>query len=68
MQLVLGNWANFQLHVSHATENQLHKTVAKCQISSSGVQNTSLVDLLLNKGVVDSHSLHKISLISEGGA
>jgi hypothetical protein len=25
-----------------------------------GVQNTSLVDLLLNKGVVDSHSLHKI--------
>jgi hypothetical protein len=31
MQLVLGNWANFQLHVSHATENQLHKTVAKWQ-------------------------------------
>jgi len=26
-----------------------------------GVQNTSLVDLLLNKGVVDSHSLHKFS-------
>jgi len=26
-----------------------------------GVQNTSLVDLLLSKGVVDSHSLHKIS-------
>jgi hypothetical protein len=26
-----------------------------------GVQNTSLVDLLLNKGVVDSHSLHKVS-------
>jgi len=26
-----------------------------------GVKNTSLVDLLLNKGVVDSHSLHKIS-------
>jgi hypothetical protein len=25
-----------------------------------GVQNTSLVDLLLNKGVVDSHSLHKV--------
>jgi hypothetical protein len=25
-----------------------------------GVQNTSLVDLLLNKGVVDSHSLHRI--------
>jgi len=35
MELVLGNWANFQLHVLHATENQLHKTVAKCQISSS---------------------------------
>jgi len=26
-----------------------------------GVQNTSLVDLLLNKGVVDSHSRHKVS-------
>jgi hypothetical protein len=25
-----------------------------------GVQNTSLMDLLLNKGVVDSHSLHKV--------
>ncbi len=37
MQLVVRNWANFQLHVSHATENQFHKTVAKCQISSSDV-------------------------------
>jgi hypothetical protein len=26
-----------------------------------GVHNTSLVDLLLSKGVVDSHSLHKVS-------
>jgi hypothetical protein len=26
-----------------------------------GVKNTSLVDLLLNKGIVDSHSLHKVS-------
>jgi hypothetical protein len=26
-----------------------------------GAKNTSLVDLLLRKGVVDSHSLHKIS-------
>jgi hypothetical protein len=26
-----------------------------------GIKNTSLVDLLLNKGVVDSHFLHKIS-------
>jgi len=26
-----------------------------------GVQNNSLVDLLLSKGVVDSHSLHKVS-------
>ncbi|CAK9870118.1 unnamed protein product [Sphagnum jensenii] len=26
-----------------------------------GVQNTSLVDLLFSKGVVDSHSLHKVS-------
>jgi len=26
-----------------------------------GVQNTSLVDLLLSKGVVDGHSLHKVS-------
>ncbi len=25
------------------------------------VKNTSLVDLLLNKGVVDNHSLHKVS-------
>jgi len=39
MQLVLSNWANFQLHVSHATENQLHKIVAKCQISSSAWTN-----------------------------
>jgi len=35
MQFVLRNWANLQLQVSHATENQLHKTVAKWQISSS---------------------------------
>jgi hypothetical protein len=26
-----------------------------------GVKNTSLVDLLLSKGIVDSHSLHKVS-------
>jgi hypothetical protein len=26
-----------------------------------GVQNTSLMDLLLSKGVVDSHFLHKVS-------
>jgi len=26
-----------------------------------GVQNTSLVDLLLSKGALDSHSLHKVS-------
>jgi len=26
-----------------------------------GIENTSLVDLLLSKGVVDSHSLHKVS-------
>jgi len=26
-----------------------------------GIQNSSLVDLLLSKGVVDSHSLHKVS-------
>jgi hypothetical protein len=26
-----------------------------------GAKNTSLVDLLLNKGVVNSHSLHKVS-------
>jgi hypothetical protein len=26
-----------------------------------GVKNTSLVDLLLSKGVVDSHFLHKVS-------
>jgi hypothetical protein len=33
-----------------------------------GAKNTSLVNLLLNKGVVDSHSLHKVSLISKGDA
>ncbi len=26
-----------------------------------GAKNTSLVDLLLSKGIVDSHSLHKVS-------
>jgi hypothetical protein len=26
-----------------------------------GAKNTSLVDLLLSKGVMDSHSLHKVS-------
>jgi hypothetical protein len=26
-----------------------------------GVKNTSLVDLLFNKGIVDSHYLHKVS-------
>jgi hypothetical protein len=25
-----------------------------------GIKNMSLVDLLLNKGIVDSHSLHKV--------
>jgi hypothetical protein len=35
LQLVLRNRANLQLQVSHAAENQLHKTVAKWQISSS---------------------------------
>jgi len=29
--------------------------------SQKGVQNTSLVDLLLSKGVVDGHSIHKVS-------
>jgi hypothetical protein len=29
-------------------------------IYQKGAKNTSLVDLLLNKGVVDSHSLHKV--------
>jgi len=33
-----------------------------------GVKNTSLVDLLFSKSVVDNHSLHKVSLIFEGGA
>jgi hypothetical protein len=26
-----------------------------------GAKNTSLVDLLLNNGIVDNHSLHKVS-------
>jgi len=38
MQLVLCNYANLQLHVSHATENQLHVTVAKWKISSSDIK------------------------------
>jgi hypothetical protein len=29
--------------------------------SQKGAENTSLVDLLLSKGVVDSNSLHKVS-------
>jgi hypothetical protein len=34
-----------------------------------GAKNTSFVDLLLSKGIADSHSFHKsLSLISEGGA
>jgi len=33
-----------------------------------GAKNTSFVDLLFSKGVMDSQSLHKISLISKGGA
>jgi hypothetical protein len=33
-----------------------------------GAKNTSLVDLLLSKGVMDSHSLHNVSFISKGGA
>jgi hypothetical protein len=32
-----------------------------------GAKNTSLVDLLLNKGVVDNHSPQNLSFISEGG-
>jgi hypothetical protein len=31
-------------------------------------KNTSLVDFLFNKGIVVSHSLHSLSLISKGGA
>jgi hypothetical protein len=33
-----------------------------------GTNNTSFVDLLFNKSIVDNHSLHKVSLISKGGA
>jgi hypothetical protein len=51
MQLVLGNWANFQLHVSHATENQLHKTIAKWQISS----NDSFGCLPTSSDLITSH-------------
>jgi hypothetical protein len=32
------------------------------------IKNTSLVDLLLIKSTVDSHFLHRVSLIFEGGA
>jgi hypothetical protein len=41
MQLVLCNYTNLQLHVSHATEFQLHATVAKLKISSSVKKRTS---------------------------
>jgi hypothetical protein len=33
----------------------------KAFLHQKGAKNTSLVDLLLNKGVVDSHFLHKVS-------
>ncbi len=33
-----------------------------------GVKNISVVNLLLNKGVVDNHYLQNLSHISEGGA
>ncbi len=33
-----------------------------------GAKNTSLMDLFLNKGIMDNHILHKVSLIFEGGA
>ncbi len=33
-----------------------------------GTKNTSLVDLLSSKNVVDIHFFHKVSLIFEGGA
>jgi hypothetical protein len=52
MQLVIRNWANFQLHVSHVTGNQLHKTVAKCQISSSVFLSASLVCLSFGHSTV----------------
>jgi hypothetical protein len=42
MQLVLGNWANFQLQVSLAIENQLHKTVAKF---SNSVRPRTLIEV-----------------------
>ncbi len=35
MQLVLCNYTNLQLHVSHATEFQLHATIVKPKISST---------------------------------
>jgi hypothetical protein len=35
VQLVLCNYTNLQLHVSHATEFQLQTTIAKPKISSS---------------------------------
>jgi hypothetical protein len=52
MQLVLGNWANFQLQVSLATENQLHKTVAKWQISSSDLAQAKCNQLIFLKGKI----------------
>jgi hypothetical protein len=33
-----------------------------------GAKNTSLMDLFLNKGIMDNHIFHKVSLIFEGGA
>jgi hypothetical protein len=33
-----------------------------------GTKNTSLMDLLLSKGVVDNYYFHSLSLIFKGGA
>ncbi len=56
MQLVLCNYTNLQLHVSHATEFQLQTTVAKPKISSSAIQTTlqSLIDPSISFPICDS--------------
>ncbi len=42
MQLVLGNYTNLQLHVSHATKFQLHATACHVQLVLGNYTNLQL--------------------------
>jgi hypothetical protein len=45
---------------SHVLGLHLHQENTQFSTDQKGAKNTSLVDLLLSKGVVDSHFLHKV--------